>query len=105
MAILDRWYHYPEINQVGPIVRLLLEAGANANSPPSEIHSSVLAAAIFNDNISCVDELIANRANVNAHDYRFVTPLIAAAYHGYLDITKKLVEKGADLTLTCEKFG
>jgi len=104
MAILGQ-NHYPDINQVGLIVRLLLGAGANVNSPPSEMHGSALAAAIFEHNISCVDELLANGANVNAHDCRFVTPLIAAACRGHLDITKKLVDKGADLTLTCEKFG
>ena len=74
MAILGQ-SHYPEISQVDPIVRLLLGAGANVNSPPSEIHSSALAAAIFNHNISCVGELLADGANVSMPTTTGLLPL------------------------------
>jgi ankyrin repeat protein len=103
MAILGN--AYANKNQIGPMVQILLDAGASVNSPPSEKHTSALQAAIEGLNHAFVDRLLARGADVNAHDPRFGTALSAAARSGRLELMKKLVEKGADPTLTGEKYG
>ena len=92
-------------NQVGPLVQILLDAGAKVDSPPSEKYTSPLQAAIMGLNHAFVDRLLDAGADVNAHDSRFGTALSAAAIWGNVELMKKLVEKGADPTLAGEEYG
>src|SRR5215472_1854805 len=103
MAILGN--AYANKNQMGPMVQILLDAGASVNSPPSEKHTSALQAAIEEHNHAFADRLLDAGADVNAHDPRFGTALSAAARWGRVELMKKLVERGADPTLTGEKYG
>ena len=103
MAILGN--AYANKNQMGPMVQILLDAGASVNSPPSKKHTSTLQAAIMEHNHAFVDRLLDAGADVNAHDPRFGTALLAAAFWGSVELMKKLVEKGADPTLAGEKYG
>ena len=92
-------------NETGPMVRILLNAGASVNSPPSEQCTSALQAAIDIREFDLVDRFLNAGADVNAHDSRFGTALSCAAPIGRVDILKKLVEKGADYTLGDGKYG
>ncbi len=57
-----------------------------------------LFAAVEKNDIEKVKYLIAINANVNAKDaYASMTPLMMAAYDGYTEIAKLLIEKGADV--------
>ncbi len=102
MAILGNFHAN---NQMGPIVQVLLDAGANVISPPSGKYTSALQAAIDGLNLEFVDRLLDAGADVNAHDPRFGTSLSAAACWGRIELIKKLVERGADPTLAGEKYG
>jgi ankyrin repeat protein len=90
---------------VGPIVQILLDAGINVNAPASKEQTSALQAAIGNYHLEIVDRLLDAGAEVNAHDARFGTALSTASRWGRLDVMKNLVERGADYTLGCEKYG
>jgi len=102
MAILGKFYAQ---NETGPMVQMLLDAGASVNSPPSEYHTSALQAAISTYKDEFADRLLDLGADANAHDLRFGTALSAAARHSRVELMKKLVEKGADTTLAGEKYG
>ncbi len=78
-------------NLVAPIFELLLDAGASANSPPSEQYTSPLQAAIHNKHYALALRLLDNGANANAHDPRFATALTAASFRGKVELMKKLV--------------
>jgi ankyrin repeat protein len=57
-----------------------------------------LFAAIEKNDIQKVKYLIAINADVNARDsYASMTPLMMAAYDGYTEIAKLLIEKGAEV--------
>jgi len=57
-----------------------------------------LFAAIEKNDIQKVKYLIAIKADVNAKDpYASMTPLMMAAYDGYTEIAKLLIEKGAEV--------
>lgn len=103
MAILG--YCSGNKNEVAPVVNLLLDAGANVNSPPSNTYTSALQAAIEELNHTFIDRLLNLGADVNAHDPRFGTALSSAARCGRVELVRKLVERGADPTLAGEKFG
>jgi len=104
MAVLEN-VCYSGQNQAMPVIQTLLDAGANVNSPPSETHTSALQAAITNLHHAFVDDLLVRGSDANAYDPRFGTALTAAACQGEVELMKILVEKGADHTLACEKFG
>jgi ankyrin repeat protein len=87
------------------MVELLLDAGASANSPPSEEYTSPLHAAIASRNFSFAQRLINSGADVNAHDLRFGTPLTAASFWGAVELMKKLVDLGADPNLSGHRNG
>jgi len=98
-------YCYSNKNNMAPVVNLLLDAGANVNSPPSNTHTSALQAAVEELKHAFVDRLLDLGADVNAHDPRFGTALSSAARWSTVELVRKLVEKGADPTLAGEKSG
>jgi ankyrin repeat protein len=58
---------------------------------------SALMNAINNNNLSLVQQLIADGANVKELDANQDAPLVMAAYKGYAQIVKALLEAGADV--------
>jgi len=104
MAVLGNSYSSRE-NQVGAMVQLLLDFGANVNSPPSEKYTSILQSAIEGLNHNFVDRLLEAGADVNAYDCQLGTAISSAARWNRIEIMKKFVEKGADPTLGCERYG
>jgi ankyrin repeat protein len=59
---------------------------------------TALMKAVQHNNAASVRELIAQGVNVNELDENRDAPLIMAAYKGYTDIVKLLLEAGADVT-------
>jgi len=92
-------------SKISMVVQMLLDAGANVNSPPSEKHSSALHAAVKARHYGVAAQFLARGADVNAHDPRFGTALSAAARRGKVELMKHLIEKGADLSLSGEVLG
>ena len=104
MAILSNFYASRDIS-AAPLLELLLDAGASANSPPSEEYTSPLHAAIHNRHYAFALRLLDNGADANAQDPRFGTPLTAASFRGEVELMRKLVEMGADPSLAGQKYG
>lgn len=91
--------------EVEPVVRLLIERGANPNLPPSQSFTSTLQAAIENGNGHFIDTLLDIGADINAHDPRFGTALISTARYGSFSAVKYLLDRGADPSLGGGKYG
>lgn len=104
MTVLSQ-VNYGGDNLAEPVIQVLLDAGANVNSPPSEKATSALQAAILRLHPGVPDRLLALGADVNAYDPRHGTALEAAARRGDVDMMKKLVARGADITLASEEYG
>jgi uncharacterized protein len=60
---------------------------------------TVLMKAVKNNDVALVKELIKQDVNVNELDANQDAPLIMAAYKGYTDIVKLLLEAGADVAV------
>lgn len=94
-----------------PVVKLLLEAGANPNLANVLGYTPVMAAAGLGSNIvdtrgrfktqaeaiETLDLLLAAGGELNAGDARGQTPLHGAAYWGWNDVVQYLADKGANL--------
>lgn len=78
------------------LVRMLLQAGANANArndhgvPPISLAAS-------RGHVAVVEQLLSARANPNTTVRRGETPLMAAARAGSLESVKALIARGADV--------
>ncbi len=59
---------------------------------------TALMKAINNNDLQTVQNLIQNGADVNELDANQDAPLVIAAYKGYTEIVKDLLEAGADVT-------
>src|SRR5215212_8189871 len=59
---------------------------------------TALVNAVNSNNIALVKTLIAEGTNVNELDANQDAPLVMAAYKGYTEIVKLLLEAGADVT-------
>lgn len=79
--------------------RLLLEAGADANSSLGEIGDTLSLAAI-DDNVEMAQLLIHHGANIHGTQN---SPLIEAAFHKALHTIKLLLEEGVDVNERWEK--
>ena len=85
------------INGSGPMVRLLLEAGADANAtlPGGE---TVLMTAARTGRVDAIDALLEHGASVNAREgARGQTALMWAAAAGQVGVVRLLIEAGADV--------
>jgi hypothetical protein len=83
-----------------PIVRLLIERGANVNAKSVRGRTPLLMAASANGTTGVVKLLLAKGADVNAADGIGLTPLIAAAAVGNSAAARLLLERGADARVT-----
>jgi hypothetical protein len=86
------------------IVRWLVENGidinvrkqiSNTNSPAGR---NALFEIIFSNQQDLFDAVIANHIDVNVADAQGTTPLMSAAGMGRFEMTKELLENGADVT-------
>ena len=85
----------PRTNGNANLVKLLLDAGANANAslPGGE---TVLMTAARAGNLESVKALLARGANPNAKERREQTALMWAAAEGHAAVVRALIEGGAD---------
>lgn len=84
-----------------PIVRMLIEAGANIDNTYHEGRNcwSLLTIAANYDYVEIVKCLLSAGAEINATDSHGETALFRAAALGYTETVKLLLEKGADYTI------
>eukprot|EP00397_Hematodinium_sp_SG-2012_P001094 GEMP01001095.1.p1 GENE.GEMP01001095.1~~GEMP01001095.1.p1 ORF type:complete len:1450 (+),score=284.27 GEMP01001095.1:132-4481(+) len=83
------------------LINLLLENNADASQ------LGLLKCAIVNSHVPerCVELLIDNHADVNGMNESLPPPIFCAISNGHSAITRILMEKKADLTVTHESFG
>jgi hypothetical protein len=82
------------LNNRGPVVRLLLDRGANVNEADGDGFTPLMISANKGD-LSLCTELIERGANVNSQSRFGTTPLIFAAQNGYSKIVDLLLAAGA----------
>lgn len=80
-----------------PVIRMLLDAGADPNAIVSEFYGVALSMAIRMKSIHAAELLIQRGADVNSWDGSQYSPLQAAAEIGSLDLVKRLLNAGADV--------
>lgn len=87
------------------IVKVLLAKGAN----PNEQHKGPIIAAIVNNNCEMMEALL--NAGADVHLQRedefalLATPLQAAAYYGYLDPVRLLLDRGSNINALSPSYG
>ena len=79
------------------VVKLLLDAGANADEPSMLNRSSPLHIAVQNGHVDTVRVLIKAVTDVNMATFSGKTPLLLAAGHDHHNIAKLLLQGGADV--------
>jgi ankyrin repeat protein len=91
--------HYACSSHNPDIVRLLLSAGANAESKvPGDNKRPIHIAAAYGST-GIVDVLYQKGVSISACDGENNRPLSIACQHGHLDVVKKLLEYGEPLTM------
>src|SRR5438874_3428731 len=83
-------------NADGPAIERALQQGAAINSR-NRLGESVLLIVLKKDRVDLARALIDADADVNQAALNGVTPLMAAAYGGHLEIARVLIAKGADV--------
>ena len=87
------------------VVKLLLDAGANADEPSMLNRSSPLHIAVQNGHIDTVRVLIKAVTDVNKATFSGKTPLLLAVLNGHHNIAKLLLEGGADVDKSDVAYG
>lgn len=99
--------HQPGANSMLPIhlaaqrgrsevIPLLLQAGADVNTPHEKVHATPLQYAAAAGHLNAVRTLLAANARVNAVDTQGRTPLMWAASKGHVSVIQELLQRGAD---------
>ena len=83
------------------IVKLLLEAGADANATMKG-GETVLMLAARSGNVEAVKALLARGAKTDARERRGQTALMWAAAEGHTAVVRALIEAGADMKATVD---
>ncbi|MEA2063551.1 MAG: ankyrin repeat domain-containing protein [Gemmatimonadota bacterium] len=83
-------------DRMAEIIDLLLEAGADPNSPIA--HGTLLGSAVIVRGSEVVAALIEHGADINAQGPSGIVPLMVAVSCGNFEAVKLLVEHGADLS-------
>lgn len=86
------------------IAYMLLEAGADFESPGGDHGLTPLMYAIGEGNRRMFDKLLAMGADVNGAAYDGFNALMIASRDNSLDMARVLVEKGADVNIMAEAF-
>ncbi|RAK85205.1 ankyrin [Aspergillus costaricaensis CBS 115574] len=81
------------------VVQLLLDNGAEINTPATDNLGTPLQLAILDEEVEIANLLIDHGADVNVHPAknRGATALQAAALHGYCGLSMRSLAKGADV--------
>ena len=88
----DAPLHYAAFKGKGDVVKMLLDQGADVDAR-GKFGRTALHDACREGHVSCIHELIAGGAQVEARDRRIeATPLHLAAYCNHPDSVKKLVD-------------
>ena len=86
-------------------VKLLGDAGANPNLEPEVVTTlTALGAAVAMNNVEIMDYLIGIKADINALDKAFQTPLQVAIWFNAKDAAVDLLAHGANPDI-CDKYG
>ncbi len=80
-----------------PLMRMLLEHGADPNSISGEENFTPLITAIFSRDVECARLLLEHGAQADCSTTRGSTPLMIAAGYGFVDLTRQLLKRGASL--------
>lgn len=96
----DLTYHpliWATMNGDTEIVKFLIESGADINIKTEKTNFTLLhIAGIYGRKDICII-LIKKGLDVNAKDFKGMTPLIAASYFGHYEVAKLLIKNGADI--------
>ena len=91
-----------------PLVKLLLNYGADPNQPKKDGVAPIFLATVFPppdvDDLSIADLLVERGADVNQRSDTHDTPLIWVAFYGHVPIAKFLVQHGANVNAV-DQFG
>ena len=83
------------------IVKWLISKQADVNAARESDGRTALQAAIYNENLSVVQELVEHGAEVNKSNYKQFTPLYHAVETENLSIIKFLIKHNADINKAC----
>ena len=88
-------------NECFEIIQLLLEAGADVNISPNDTGQSPIICCAVNNSIN-IAKLLLNQEqiNVNEYDKNGCSALLYGVKNGYFEMTKLLIESGADINQT-----
>ena len=90
--------HQAAYNGQLPIVKILVNAGANVNAK-SNTNTTPLHLASIKNHEKVIKYLIKSNANVDAQDCHQRTPLHYAAIYGHLDASENLIAGSANYTI------
>jgi ankyrin repeat protein len=79
------------------VIRVLLRAGADVNTPHATVQATPLEYAAMNGHLDAVRTLIAAGATVDSVDNKGLTPLMWAAKKGQGQVVQELLKHGADV--------
>lgn len=88
-----------------PTTRVLLQHGANPSIWHPEMQVTPLHLAASNDHVFAARELLAHKAAVDAVSGKGYTPLIMACSQGYTEVTRVLLEAGANVNYVSPSDG
>src|SRR5262249_38526462 len=83
----------------GPILKLLLEAGAKPDLKLGDGQTPLLLALQMTSRTDAAELLLTHRANVNFQSKTGRTPLLVAVLVNSKEVVQKLLDKGADPNL------
>jgi ankyrin repeat protein len=80
------------------VIRVLLGAGADVNTPHATVQATPLEYAAMNGHLDAVRTLMAAGAMVDSVDIAGRTPLMWAAWKGKAEVVQELLKHGADVS-------
>ncbi|HLK56375.1 MAG TPA: ankyrin repeat domain-containing protein [Chthonomonadaceae bacterium] len=87
-----------------PIVKALVEAGADVNTAASDVSQSPLVLAAESDQREIAEYLLDHGADMHQIGYLRETPLCAAVDYRSLSVVQLLLERGSDPNQACRGF-
>jgi ankyrin repeat protein len=96
--------HHALVRRSQPMIKLLLDHGANVNSTDRDGWSPLMTAA-WTDDAAAIKLLVAHKGNPNFAGPGNLTPLAIALEYGKDDAAVALVESGADISTTMGDAG